>query len=85
MTLTPTQRQQMRRFLLMWRGKELTHNGEVSAFALSEPQKERVLERIPTSVDGLRKITGVEDGGELANCLVAIHRFAERNNSSPEW
>ncbi|CAM9835443.1 unnamed protein product, partial [Ectocarpus sp. 8 AP-2014] len=85
MMLTPTQRQQMRRFLLMWRGNEFTRNGEVSAFALSEPQIQRVLERVPTSVDDLRKITGWEDGGKLANCLATIHRFPEHNNSSPEW
>ncbi|CAM9605643.1 unnamed protein product [Ectocarpus sp. 8 AP-2014] len=84
-TLTPTQRQQMRQFLLMWRGKEFTRNGEVFAFALSEPQIQRVLEIVPTSVDDLRKITGWEDGGKLANCLAAIHRFPEHNNSSPEW
>ncbi|CAM9405256.1 unnamed protein product [Ectocarpus sp. 12 AP-2014] len=75
----------MRQFFLMWRGKGVKRNGKVSAFALSEPQIERVLERVPTSVDDLRRITGCEDGGKLANCLAAIHTFPEHNNSSPEW
>lgn len=36
--LTPIQRSNMRQSLLMWRGTESKRNGEVSAFALSEPQ-----------------------------------------------
>ncbi|CAM9330829.1 unnamed protein product [Ectocarpus sp. 12 AP-2014] len=74
----------MRRFLLMWRGKEFKRNGEVSAFALSEPlvcvRARSLLERVPTSVDDLRKKTGWEDGGKLANRLAAIRRFPEHNN-----